>query len=482
MTLSSKTKKATLLVTGLARQVPGLLRRSRFPRSAEYWLAGFSTHAVSNQAYDELMRYLVTSWATYRNASSSGANFPGFPSWSGPDCDTLEGFSRIMPLFGAWCASGRPSEITLPSGKGLSLPEEFRRGLLAGTDPDASTWWGGMPGKSNQRIVEAADIALALWLFRDSVWSSMDSAERDRVIKWLTLVNGRPGLDNNWHLFFVLIDRVLAALDYPGCISGTREHFERIKMFYLGDGWFKDGPGGNVDFYNAWGFHYNLSWINRIDPEWDPDFIDQVQRDFLQSYQLLIAPDGLPILGRSVPYRLAAAAPLVAGAESHPGTVSPGLARRALNVTWHHFLSHGALRYGIVSQGYHRTNPRLVDPYAGPASSLWSLRSLVMAFVYPQSHDFWNCAEEPLPVERGDFDVTLPGARWRIRGEQSTGVITVEILDNPPGAAPGLAPFGRFQQWCNLAFGEPLRPNSMKAKYGRRVYRSDCPFFEEFRS
>jgi hypothetical protein len=474
----SKFLKTVRLAAGLTRQAPYEWRRYRFPRSADRLLDGFAVDPVASAAYDELTRYLATSWVTYRNATGSGAHYPGWPSWSGRECDALEGFSRTMPLFGAWCASGRNPVITLPNGKRLPLQDEYKRGLLAGTDPDARSYWGGMPGKSNQRIVEAADVALALWLFRASVWQGLTLREREAVVNWLALVDGHPGLDNNWHLFFVIIDRVLTALGYPGRIDGAREHFDRIKEFHLGDGWFSDGPKGRVDFYSAWGFHYALTWINRIDPAWNSHFIQDTQSEFLKSYRYLIGPRGLPILGRSVQYRMAAPAPLVAGADSHPGIASPGEARRALDVTWSYFLARGALRRGIVTQGYFDSNPRVLDPYAGPASSLWSLRSLVMALYYPPDHPFWRAPTEPLPVERGDFDMTLMGAGWRVTGVQATGTIMIEVLGNPVGAYPGLEPFGRLQILCNRAFGDPPRPKSLNAKYGRRVYRSDLPFFE----
>lgn len=468
--------RAMRLVFALAKKLPLLWRFYRFPAGTETLLNGFANESISAAAYADLMRYMAISWATYRNATGSGARFLGLPSWSGPACDELEGFARLMPLFGAWCASGRDPAIVLPDGRTMLLTEEFKRGILAGTDPRASTYWGDMPGKSNQRIVEAADVALALWLFRDSVWASLDSHERDRVVAWLALADGRQGLDNNWHLFFILIDRVLVALGYPGRIGGARERFERIKEFHLGDGWFEDGPGGRVDYYNAWGFHYALTWIDRIDPDWDASFTRAVQAGFLQTYRYLIGPCGVPILGRSVQYRLAVPAPLVAGVENHADVVSAGEARRALDCVWRYFVGHGALRRGIITAGYHATDPRLVDPYAGPASSLWSLRSLVMAFYYPDHHPFWTSPAEPLPVEREDFDLTVEPIGWRVSGTRATGVVMIEILGNARGANPPLEPFGRLDVLRNFALGKPPRPMNLDAKYGRRRYRSDFPF------
>ncbi|MFN2374069.1 MAG: DUF2264 domain-containing protein [Cyclonatronaceae bacterium] len=475
----SQARKAVLLGIGLMRIAPGQLKFFKFPASAEKLLDGFAPTSVPNSAYDDLMRYMVISWVTYRNESGTGTNYPGLPSWSGPLCDSLEGFSRLMPLFGAWCASGRDPEINLPDGRVISLPEEFRRGLLAGTDSNSPAYWGDMPGKSNQRIVEAADIALALWLFRDTVWEGLEENQKKTVADWLSLVAGKEGLDNNWHLFFVLIDRVLTELGFPGRISGVPERFDRIKEFHLGDGWFRDGPNGHVDYYSAWGFHYALTWINRIDPGFYPDFIKLTRSRFLKTYKYLIGPSGFPILGRSLHYRLAVSAPLVAGSDSDPDIVPPGMARRALDITWQYFLAKGAVRRGIISQGYFGMNPHIFDPYAGPASSLWSLRSLIMAFYFPPDHSFWNSSAEPLPVEAGDFECMIPGAGWKITGDQASGTISIEILENKPDEDLALKRISRLQILSNLVFHHPRKTSNLKARYLRRIYRSDTPFFLE---
>lgn len=467
---------AARLGLGLAGKAPLFLRQFTFPRSAERTLEGFRRGSPTPADYEALVRYFGAAWLTYRTPNGAGARFPGLPSWSGEECDALEGFSRMMPLFGAWCSAGRVQELEVSPGRRLSLPAEFRRGLLAGTDPKSPGYWGDMPGKSNQRIVEAADVALALWLFRDSVWSSLEASQRDAVVAWLALVSGRPGLDNNWHLFFVLIDRVLDALGYPGRIADARAHFDRVKTFCQEGGWFADGPGGRIDFYNAWGFHYVLGWIDRIDPAWDPDFIRPVQAQFVNEYQYLLGPHGLPILGRSIHYRLAVAAPLVMAADEVGGSIAPGLARRALDVTWAHFIGRGALRRGRFTQGYYGFDPRVIDPYAGPASSLWSLRSLIPAIAYPPDHPFWTVPAEPLPVELGDYERLLAGPGWRVSGTQATGAIALEVLANPVGAAPGLQPFSGLVVWKNFAHGRPMRPKNVEAKYGRRIYRSDVPF------
>lgn len=459
----------------MARGLRRAYQERQFPREAARWLSPFNEAVPSAAAYDALVRYFAQGWVTYRLPSGAGADYPGWPSWSGPAVDRLEAFARFMPLIAAWCGSGRASTLHLIEGE-WEMREAFVRGLLAGTDPRHPNYWGPMPGRSNQRIVEAADVALALWLLRAEVWGALARDEQRRVVAWLAQVGEAPGLDKNWHLFFVLVDRVLAALGYEGAVPDARRRFDRVKSFHLGDGWFEDGPGGRVDYYNAWGFHYPLNWIHRIDPDWDAAFIEQAREEFLSTFPLLIGPRGVPILGRSVAYRMAIPAPLIQAQHASSSLVTPGLARRALDAVWTHFVQRGALKYGSVTQGYYRADARLTDPYSGPASPLWSLRSLVAAYALPPDHPFWTADPEPLPVERASYQKEIAGGRWRVHGNHATGTIQVEVLANPEGALPSLQPRSMLDAWRELASGQPVRPNNDAAKYNARWYGSDVPF------
>lgn len=466
--MKTKVRKARAAVAVAAWHVRALRKLLTFPVRAEHLLDGFRHAQPGNKAYDDLVRYMALSWITYRNKAGSGAEFFGHPSWSGPECDALEGFARMMPLFAAWVKSGRDPVIGV-AGHSLDLVAEFRRGLLAGTDPSGVAYWGAMPGTSNQRIVEAADVALALWLLRDVVWDRLTDAEQRQVVDWFGLANGKPGLDNNWHLFFILIDRVLADLGFPDRLDRIQSRYERVKEFHVGEGWFSDGPDGSIDYYNAWGFHYSLAWIDIIDPDWDPDFIRQVQRAFIDGYRLLIGPRGFPMFGRSVLYRMAMPVPLVAGVRQ--GLISAGEARRGLDCIWSHFIRNGALKRGIISQGFYGTDSRLIDPYSGPASSLWSLRSLVVALHYPAQSEFWTADPLPLPVETGDFDVYLPGPRWHVRGIQASSEITIALPEKSEERATEFTRQGWYQN-LRCFLGIASRPKNLGPKYDLPAYSS----------
>lgn len=429
---------------------------------------------VAVDSYDALFRYFVGGWARYRSPLGAVAHYPGWRSWSGRHVDALEGFARIMPLFAAWVHGGRAPEIRLASGESVNLAAAFRAGLLAGTDPASGEYWGDIRDR-DQRIVEAADIALALWLFRDTVWQELTAAQRAQVARWLSQVDGRRTHDNNWHLFVVLVERVLHTLGLPITDSSARRRYARVKEFYRGDGWFSDGEHGSFDYYNAWGFHYALFWLDEIDPHWDPGFLRDVRAAFLENYRYLIGPEGFPMLGRSSCYRFAAPAPLVFGHSSCPELVSAGQARRALDCTWRYFLNHGALSRGTVTQGYFGADARILENYSGPASSLWSLRSLIPAFYLPDQAQFWRDPPDQLPVETGDYCFRVPATGWTIRGVQKTRTITIETPAPLPPRETRLASYGLLGRLLGLMYRSPHRPENYGAKYRRRYYSSAEP-------
>ncbi len=452
------------------------LTPQQFPVAAESLLDGFrQAGPPRSSAYDSLFRYFVLGWQTYRLPDGARAAYPGFPSSHGPDADQIEGFARLGPLVAAWISSGRPETVELYGGGAVDLRAVLRNGVLAGTNPDSPDYWGTID-HFNQRLVEASDIALLLWLSRDMVWNTLTSSERAQISRWLLQVNGKRVRDNNWHLFVTFTNVVLQALDQPADLGLARQHYERLKSFYRGDGWFSDGPSPTFDYYNAWGIHYLLYWLSRVDPSWDPDFIRHASGLFLRNYRYFFGPGGFPIRGRSVCYRMAAPAPLVAGQLVHPHLVPANAARRAVDDVWRYFIARNAVSGGSVTQGYCGTDIRVLDTYSGPASCLWSLRSLIMAFSQAQGTAFWTAEGGQSPVDTADVDVVIPAIRWRIVGRKGSGFVSIVNADSMESGKTELRSPGFVHRMAAFIFGRPFRPRNIAAKYKRALYRGDQPF------
>lgn len=450
----------------------GLLGDIYFPDKAENLLVDFYNADLKSGAYNDLFRYFITGYIARRSQFGALAAYSGMRSYNGPLMDRLEGFSRVAPLIAAWLFSGRPRKIDLLNGETVDLVGLLKQGILAGTCPESKEYWGNVK-HWQQTIVEAADIALVLWLSRSCVWNVLSYQEREQISSWLIQVNNKHIPDNNWHLFVVQVNVVLSALGMPFDESELSKHYDRAKSFYRGNGWFRDGvredePG--FDYYNAWGFHYSLQWINRIFPGLDKEFIDSTFREFVETYKYFIGPLGFPMLGRSSCYRMAAPVPLILACDEHTDLVSPGEARRALDVVWQYFIRHGAVRRGNVTQGYFGSDARLLEDYSGPASCLWSLRSLVAAYAFPDKHSFWNSEPELLPVEKSDYRLSIGATRWEVIGEKATGMITIKTIYSNEPDLDNFTVFNRIKGMFSPRC--PHRPKNVAAKYFRSNYSS----------
>lgn len=446
-----------------------------FPREAEALLDPFrSPDAPTNADYEGLFRYFVEGFVAYRRPDGAHAEYPGLRSWNGRESDGREGFARIAPLLAAWIQSGRGTSLHGHDGTTIDLALALRQGLLAGTDPRSPASWGPIR-HYDQKIVDAADVALAIWLVRDTLWMEFSSDQRRRVTDWLGRSLTVRVWDNGWHLLAAFGGAVARALGAPVDEARIVGHYRRMKDFHVGRGWFTDGLRGPVDYYNAWHVQYLLYWLQRVDPGWDTAFIDDARSGFLEAYRHLVGPSGLALLGRSIPYRLAVPTPLTLGHVADPRDVTAGEARRALDAVWKYFIQRDAVTEGRITQGYLGDDPRLVDNYLGPASPLWSLRSLIAAFSMPPHAEFWRTAPGRLPVEERDYEITVAEIGWTIRGWQDTGVIEIEILGGRGGPPHRLSGHDSLRRSLESLLPVPLRPGNRRAKYSGRIYRSDYP-------
>ncbi|WP_078000110.1 DUF2264 domain-containing protein [Edwardsiella tarda] len=374
------------------------------------------------QQCDMLVRYVAEAFDHYAVWDYSHAYYPGRPSQQNARTDAMEGGSRVLPTLAAWLhgavSQARGSVLSGLNGQRWDIADLLSRAFLAGTDPAHPGYWGTLHDY-DQRICESADLALALWLSKRWVWARYDVRQREQVLAWFAQVPARQTVDNNWHLFGLTVEMVLRDLRGEGEVD--QQKYQRIKEFHVGEGWFRDGARGNYDYYNAWGFHYSLYWLNQIDPQFDQAFIQQTLQQFNAGYRHLLTPQGIAFFGRSACYRLAAAAPLLAEASQAPSPATLGLAKRALAVTLRYFIANGAMRAGAPTQGLFADDARLVDNYSGPASSFWSLRALNIALYSAPQNGLWQAQEQPLPIEQHDFSLRIEATGMQLFGCRETG-------------------------------------------------------------
>ncbi|MCX7204307.1 MAG: DUF2264 domain-containing protein [Burkholderiales bacterium] len=316
--------------------------------------AGFERMDAPGAAdYDALALHLLEGWTAYRTPDAERAHYPGKPSDAGRAQDGLEGFARMLPLAAVrWAGGASPVIATVSDAQQADLVALFAQGLKVGTDPVHPNYWGAIRDYSPQ-LVEAADIALGLWIGRAQLWDGLDAGTRQQVSDWLIGALTSQPHEGNWQLFPLIVHRALQGLgvDVRRFDARMTSNWEHFRSLHRGDGWFEDPPNG-FDFYNAWGVHYGLYWLRRMDPNFEPEFIGQAQGAFAGFQRHLFSQRGHPLMGRSVCYRMAAPTPLLAAQFTAPDAVASGEALRALDLTWSWFLRQGAIKAGAPTSGF----------------------------------------------------------------------------------------------------------------------------------
>ncbi len=420
-----------------------------------------------------LVRYTTEAFVHYQTWGYSHAYYPGSPGQQTVRTDALEGVSRVLPLLASWLVHSQKATLNGLNLASIDLSEIIKNAFLHGTDPTHKGYWGRLENY-DQKICESADLALTLWLSREWVWEKLDNLAQQRIIEWFEQVNHCDIVDNNWHLFPLTVQFVLQALTGRDAIATWR--YERVKQFYVGDGWFRDGAKGNFDYYNAWGFYYSLYWLNQICPDFDEEFIRSSLNQFNHHYRYFMTPQGIPFFGRSACYRLAVSAPLLAGVDLGGDAVSVGEAKNALESTLRYFIGHGALKAGAPTQGLFGYDARLVDNYSGPASSFWSLRAVIIALYCGNRIQLWDSPSSPLPIEHSDFHFEISSIAATVIGVKETQEVTVifreDYLKQQSPLTRRLEKQLCSQKVVEMLLGQSRRPKNNLLRKGVTSYSS----------
>jgi hypothetical protein len=346
----------------------------------------------------------------YASPGHALMELPGPVSNSGRRSDGLEGFARTFLTAG----------FRLAQSSDGGLAQFYADGLAAGTDPSSPERWPRVT-EVNQAKVEAASIALALHESRHVLWDALDSAVRERVIGWLAEVIGQPYPQCNWLWFQNIVLAFLRSVGGPTSDGEVERNLATMDGWYLGDGWYTDGPLRKFDWYAGWAMNFYPLWYGRMTGAPDPKHRERL-RAYLEQAQHLYAPDGAPLhQGRSLTYRYAALAPVWAGAVFDVGALSPGRTRRLASGVLRHFVERTPDPQPV---GWYDAFEPIRQPYTGAGSPYWSGKGFA-GLVLPADHPVWTDVEEPLAVEEGDVAVTLPVPGWLVSATRADGVTRI---------------------------------------------------------
>lgn len=305
------------------------------------------------------------------------------------DIAQMEGLSRalwgLFPL--------------MAGGEGESWSEKYLDAIKLGTDPQSAGYWGET-GPYDQRLVEMAAYGLGLSLLGDKLLERFSEREVMNLHAWLSQITDAQMPDSNWNYFAIMVQLGFKRAGLPYDQRAIDHRFALMDAYYLGDGWYSDGPGRPKDYYISMAFHfYGLIYAALSGDEARADVLRERSRQFAQDFIYWSAADGASVpFGRSLTYRFAMVAFWSAVAFSGLEVFTPGIVKGIIlrHLRWWQ-QQPITDRDGILTLGFAYPNLAMCEDYNSPGSPYWALKTwLILAL--PETHPFWLADEEPLPA------------------------------------------------------------------------------------
>ncbi|TDN60635.1 DUF2264 domain-containing protein [Scandinavium goeteborgense] len=320
----------------------------------------------------------------------SGVDLANFTTHYGQRIANMEAFSRLLWGVTPLLAGGQEPEQ-------LSL---YIQAIKNGTHPAHPEYWGEI-GHSDQRVVEMAAYGLLLALAHQPLLAHFNELEKHHLWQWLKQSETATIPDNNWHFFPILVQVGFHHAGMPVNHETIERHFAAMEHYWLGDGWYSDGPERPRDYYISMGFHFYGLIYSQLMKEVDPQRCATLRERatvFAADFIHFFDDDGAAIpFGRSLTYRFAQAAFWSAAAFTGLDVYSPGILKGLVlrHLRWWQ-QQQPFDRDGVLSVGYSYPNLIMAEDYNAPGSPYWALKT-VLVLALGENSDFWQAKEAPLP-------------------------------------------------------------------------------------
>lgn len=310
----------------------------------------------------------------------------------------LEAVGRTLAGVAPWLAL--PDDDTEEGKLRKQLREETLKGLKNAVDPNS-------PDKLNftkhaQPIVDAAYLVHAFLRAPKALWEPLDDVTKQRYIDSFKALRDRTGAYNNWLLFTGLTESFLLQLGEQSDPFRTNVAKNKIKEWYVGDGWYSDGSKFSMDYYNAYVLHSMMVEMletmmtkKRANQKEVDEAMQRMVRHAEFSERIICQDGTYPAFGRSVTYRTAAFQSLadVALREKLPAHIAPAQVRCALTAV-HRNMYEGAQNFdanGWLVLGFNGHQPEAADGYTS-TGSLYMATLSFLPLGLPADNKFWTDA------------------------------------------------------------------------------------------
>lgn len=410
-----KTRRDFLKLTAAATATAGITGHARAasPNAAK----GSNTGAGDRAFWAGIARRLASPMLPALAERKLKATMPVESHPSSKDRPTythLEALGRLLAGIAPWLELG--SDASAEGQERARLAALARAGIDAATDPKSPDFFNFSKGR--QPLVDAAFLAEAMLRAPNELWKKLESRVQKNVVAALESSRPIPAGENNWKLFATMVEvflhRAGAKRDDARLFEGIRKH----RDWYVGDGFYGDGPEFHWDYYNSFVIQpmlvESLDVVRDEAPEWKA-FSDK-SRERLTRWaaiqERLIAADGsYPVIGRSIAYRCGAFQGLAMAAwrKMLPKEVSPAQARVALTRVIRRTLeapgtfdAKSWLRIGLAG-----AQPGLGETYIS-TGSLYLCSVALLPLGLPATDEFWSAPPVKTTWEKAWSGEDLP--------------------------------------------------------------------------
>ncbi|MBP5641362.1 MAG: DUF2264 domain-containing protein [Victivallales bacterium] len=318
------------------------------------------------------------------------------------NCTYLEAFGRTLMGIAPWLGgNSQDQEEEKLRCRYASLARECLANCCDKTKADCMNFSYGM-----QPIVDAAFLAQGILRAPKELWEPLDASVKAHLLDAMRATRTRKPFKNNWLLFSAIIECLLhhahaADWDAMRIDYALTKHVD----WYLGDGWYGDGPRFNFNYYNSFVIQPMLidilAEVATEHSEWASLQADVTARasHFASFLEQLISPEGTyPAVGRSLAYRFGAFQALSQAAllSFLPDDLPPSQARSGLTAVIRQTMSakdmfddDGWLRIGVFGH-----QPRMGESYIS-TGSLYLCTAVFLPLGLPENAPFWQKPDMP---------------------------------------------------------------------------------------
>jgi hypothetical protein len=278
--------------------------------------------------------------------------------------------------------------------------------------PDYMLWH-----ETGQTLVDAAYLAQAFLRAPAALWDPLDAATQARVVIEFRGLRRVTPPNNNWVLFAAMVEAFLHARDEGADLARIEAALKTTESWYVGDGWYSDGPRFHMDYYNSYVIHSMLVDVlgalrtvagrtgqpaAALQERYDRA-VTRMRR-FAEFVERMISPEGTyPAFGRSITYRTAIFQALghTALLGRLPEGISPAQARAGITAVMRRlFTAPGVFdSTGWLTLGFAGHQPTVADYYSN-SGSMYIAALGFNALGLPASDPFWISPPEDWTARR----------------------------------------------------------------------------------